>query len=75
LNHDASENIIKYLIEHKANIKETINKCGTELLNNACVNKNENLVKYLINLGVDINNIGNVDKAYYILQITWINKI
>jgi len=54
-------NLIKYLIEHGADIKER-NRCDKTLLDMVCENENEYIVKNLIELGYKINN--NNKKAF-----------
>ncbi|KAG4083869.1 ankyrin [Neocallimastix lanati (nom. inval.)] len=57
-----NENIVKYLVEHEADInKETDN--GQTPLFDACRKENENIVKYLVEHGADINKETNNGKT------------
>ncbi|ORX85834.1 ankyrin, partial [Anaeromyces robustus] len=49
-----NEDLVKYLIEHGADINKE-NRGGETPLFLACRSGNKNLVKYLIDLGADIN--------------------
>ncbi|ORX65883.1 ankyrin, partial [Anaeromyces robustus] len=51
---DGNEDLVKYLIEHGADINKE-NEDGKTPLFWACESGNEDLVKYLIDLGADIN--------------------
>jgi len=48
------ESIVKYLVGHEADINKENNRGGTPLFD-ACLSGNLNLIKYLVELGADIN--------------------
>ena len=47
--------MIQYLIEHGANVHDTMNQHGPKYLIRACEEENEPYIKYLIKYGVDVN--------------------
>ena len=49
-----NKRLVKYLVEHGADINIPNNTDRTPLFN-ACFIKNEELVKYLVEIGADIN--------------------
>ena len=59
---DGNLTIVKYLIEHNANI-HLINSDGENCLFNACRSKNIKLVKYLIEKGIDINKLDDHNRS------------
>ena len=63
------ESIVKYLIEHGANINIT-SHCGEVPLFNACFIGNEVIVKYLVEHGADVNKKNFKGKTpLYILHV------
>ena len=72
---NGNEDLVKYLINHGADINK-VNEAGETPLFNACSGKNGNLVKYLIEQGVDINKekIGG-ETPHYLIFIQGIMKV
>ncbi|OUM70304.1 hypothetical protein PIROE2DRAFT_37470, partial [Piromyces sp. E2] len=48
-----NETIVKYLIEHGADVN--IKNLGSDVLRNACCKENETIIEILIENGVDVN--------------------
>ncbi|KAL6635599.1 ankyrin repeat-containing domain protein [Neocallimastix sp. 'constans'] len=76
-----NKNLVKYLVEHGADINKEY-EYGTTVLFNACRNRNKDLVEYLVEHGADINKenkygetalliacgSGNIDLVKYLVE-------
>ena len=60
--------LVKYLVEHGAEINKEKNRDGETPLFNACLSGNEDVVKYLVEHGTDINKKSKY-KLHYLMQV------